>query len=422
VGIYVQGYGTLTSSNAEDLAERLIESARRWAAERGLQDLFLADREDGGMWLTFYPPAGSIGFEIEQGSISFGTKTSASGPGYHAALIDLCDRFQSDLGIRWRWDAGGDATGYAIERDVDALRSAFLDQVIGYCELHVEHVRPGEGSAINLPEGMAAYDHGGVATPMGILPDRLLRDLPHSPAHAEDLARRIFPWWSQRIGEEFWVSTLRALFWTEVTWRAPRTLWERHVHAVVRLLAKRFHCVLDPDLIDAVDELDVLSGDPEIFIAPSANGIGYLRRSRAFFLTGRWGIDLPGYYIEQLEDEGSTVCLWFGDEEIRGSSFTMTPKSGHEDEFVWDEKLEGQPDHHGNGFIYRLEPAPRPSGCNTGSYQMTAEFQAKDADGNVQLMILSLFGADEDLSPRLSEIAERVWLEQPRSMAGASGH
>jgi hypothetical protein len=422
VGIYVQGYGTLASSNAENLAERLTGSARRWAGERGLQDLFLAGRDGADVWLTFYPPAGSTTFEIRKGSISFGTKTSVSGPGYHAALIELCDRLQSDLGVRWRWESGGDGTDYAVERDGNRLRSAFLDQVIGYCEIHAKYVRPGDGSAINLPEGMAAYDHGGVATPLGILPDRLLRDVPNSDADAEALARRIFPWWAQNLDREFWVNTLRAVFWTEVSWRAPRTTWESHIDQVVHSLAARLGTSVDADLAMGVGELDALSIDRETFNPPSPTGIGYLRHKRTFFLTGGWRIDLPGYYIEQLEDEGNTVCLWFGDEEIRGSFFIITPDAGREDNaFAWDEELAGQPDRNGNGFTYRLVPAPRPA-SHPGFHHAKGEFQTYDAEGNVVLMILSLFGVGEDLSSRLSEVAECVRYEEPRRAAGAHDH
>ncbi|HEX2336732.1 MAG TPA: hypothetical protein VHI72_09675, partial [Hyphomicrobiaceae bacterium] len=165
MGIYVQGYGTVGDSEPHDLSIRLISSARRWSVERGLGDLFYpADPRDSGAWLSFYPPAGGIQFDIRNNQVAFDAKTSVAGPGYHAALIDLCDRLRADLGIAWRWDVGGDETGYATDRDLAKLHQAFVDQFITYCEFYQANSKPHVLYALNLSDGLAIDGYEGVAT------------------------------------------------------------------------------------------------------------------------------------------------------------------------------------------------------------------------------------------------------------------
>jgi hypothetical protein len=422
VGIYVQGYATFPASLQDGIAEQLLGSARSWAAEQGLNELFYGASTEAGIWISFYPPAGEIEFEIEPGGIGFGVKTSIAGPGYHAALVDLCDHLQIELGIVWRWEGGGDQTNYAVHRSLAELQEDFLDQLFAHCEFLKEDMGSEVRHAFNLPEGWAMDGYEGVATPLGPVAARRFLDVLDVPSDAETLAKRLYPWWGREIDQAFWVSALRALLWTDVRWRGARTRWETHVHSAALTLGERLRSVLDAPMRQAVTELASLSRDGESFIVPSRDGIGYLRRKRAFFLTGNWRIDLPGYYIEQLEDEGNTVCLWFGAEEIRGSSFALTPKSGETNELVWGTELAGQPDRRGNGFTYRLDPTSRPSTTDAGFYHTTGEFQAMDANGSLHLLILSLCGTEEDLTPRLSQIAEGVWLDLSRSRAGTRGH
>jgi len=260
----------------------------------------------------------------------------------------------------------------------------------------------------------------GVATPMGPLPAQTFLDVLDSPGGAEALARRIFPWWSRTLDQDFWIRTLRALLWTEVEWRGARTPWESHVHKAALALGARFRDALDGEVCQAVDELAALSQDPERFIVPQPGGIGYLRYTRAFFLPGGWRINLAGYYVEQLEDDGKTVCLWFGNEEIRGTSFTIT-SDGHRAE-IWSEELAGQPDLEAIGCTFRLRPAPKPSKSVPGFFNALAEIQTRDRNGNIQLLVLTLFDDEENLIPRLTEIAQGVWFDEPTVGTGEPGN
>jgi hypothetical protein len=413
VGIYVQGYGTVGDAELHDLRIRLIDSAKRWSAERGLGELFYpADPGDNGAWLSFYPPAGGIQLDIRNNQVAFDAKTSVAGPGYHAALIDLCDRLGADLGIAWRWDAGGDETGYATDRDLTKLHQAFVDQFIAYCEFYQANSKPHVLYALNLSDGLAIDGYEGVATPLGPLPIQYFVEALDEADDAQGCARCVFPWWSTRLDQEFWINTIRSLLWTEVEWRAARTPWERHVHRVALSMGSRLRRVLDARMGAALDELAALSGDDETFPAPTPDGIGYLRRQRVFFLPGRWRINLPGYFIEQSEDGGETTCLWFGTQEIRGSSFTFTPKDAQSP--TWSRELASRLDQQGKSCIFRLPNAAKPSKNSEGFFHANAEFRAMDQKGKAHLLMLSLFDAKSDLMPRLAEIAQGVWFDPPQ--------
>ena len=415
MGIYVQGYGTVGDEVSHDLSARLIASAQRWAAERGLGELFYAgDPRDDGAWLSFYPMAGGIQFNLRNNRVAFDAKTSVAGPGYHASLIDMCDRLQTDVGVVWRWDAGGDETGYATDRDVAKLRQAFADQFRGYCEFYNANSEPDVLYALNLSDGLAVDGYEGVATPLGPLPIRFFIEALDDADDAEDCARHVFPWWSSTFDQEFWTNAIRSLLWTEVEWRAARTPWERHVHSAALSMGSRLRTVLDAQIGAALDELAALPGDDETFVVPTPDGVGYLRRQRAFFLPGRWRINLPGYFIEQSEDNGETTCLWFGTQEIRGSSFTFAPKDGQSP--TGSRKLADRSDQAGKSCTFRLPEAAERSGTIEGFFHATAEFRATDRKGTAQLLMLSLFDAKSDLVPRLAEIAQGVWFDPPQDL------
>jgi hypothetical protein len=126
----------------------------------------------------------------------------------------------------------------------------------------------------------------------------------------------------------------------------------KHVHGAALNVGARLRAILDADLCAALDELARISADCDSFVTPLPGGIGYGRRERAFFLPGPWRINLPGYYVEQSEDDSETTCLWFATEEIRGSSFSFTPKDPQQQE--WGKGFAGQPDQAGKSCTFRL--------------------------------------------------------------------
>lgn len=420
MGINVLCFADMPSGlEPSDVGLHLSKSARRWAAHHGLDDLFYsAEQGEEGAWLSFYPLGGEIRFAVSDRRIEFDAKTSIAGPGFHAALIDLCDQFEKDIGMKWRWDAGGDDSGYAIDRDFARLQRAFAGQFLGYCEACKDLLADDWHLGINLPEGLAVDVHDSVATPMGPLPVNFVVEASDEPHAAEDNARRVFPWWSKAADNQFRLNTLRALLWTVVDWRAPRSPWEEHVHKAVFRLAARCNLANEPDIETAIAELTVLSARADQFIPPSARGIGYGRHTRRFSLPGNWRIKLPGYYIEAEENDGDTVCLWFGSEEIRGSSLKFTFKDASS--LQWPEPFQDSPEHVLDRCSYRLAPIVEASEHHDGCFTAMALLRSIDSDGTGHVLVLTLFDMKPDLMPRLEFIASRVSFEPPTELPGSS--
>jgi hypothetical protein len=56
-------------------------------------------------------------------------------------------------------------------------------------------------------------------------------------------------------------------------------------------------------------------------------------------LPGHWALQVPGYYHEELEDEGTSQVYWFGDRTIRASTLRFNTSRSRED--VLQTLLEG---------------------------------------------------------------------------------
>jgi hypothetical protein len=122
---------------------------------------------------------------------------------------------------------------------------------------------------------------------------------------------------------------------------------------------------------------------------------------------------LPAFYIRQEEDEGRTTCLWFGDEEVRGTSLTIS--TANPDGLSWSANLAASKDVQSATCTYRLPVEARPSKHSQGYYHATAEFRTVDASGKLRSLMLSLFSADPDLQVRLEDLARGVWFDAPRA-------
>lgn len=231
----------------------------------------------------------------------------------------------------------------------------------------------------------------------------------HDIERLEENARRIFPWWDKHLDRRFWTDTLRAMLWTDVCWRAPRTPWESFAIDAANSAANRLDLTQQQDLQVGLCDLNKLAENPDDFTLPSAQGIGYRRKKIAYFLTGPWRINLPGSYVEQQEEDGSTICLWFGSEEIRGSSWT------HKDDHAlsWHESLEGRPTHVGSTCTYRVGVTKKSKEV-PDAYLASANFYATNQGEGKHLLHLSLFTFDPNAHDRLTEIANGVWASPPQ--------
>jgi len=409
MGIYIQCFTDTGATPQEQLGARIVESAERWARKRGLHELFFGVAGDTSATISFFPPSGTIRFDIARGRITFDAKTSIAGPGFHVATVELCDHLATDLNLRWRWDAGGDQTGYAKHRDFSQLETEFTEQFLAFCGFY--ETASGNGFALNLTEGLAIEGFDAVAAPMGPLPFAFFRNALHDTEHLVENARRVFPWWNKTADHEFWMNALRAMLWAEVEWRAPRTPWETFVLGAVNAAASHLDLGHEPELAAALHELNELSSSADVFVAPPAQGVGYRRGKRVFHLTGPWRINLPAYYIEQPEDEGTTICLWFGSEEIRASSWVHQDKQ----KMSWHKTFSDCQEYASSTCRYRVSATQASTGDTTGFYA-SADFHATNNPAKGHLLHLTFFSFDPKAHERLSELAKEVWADPPREL------
>jgi hypothetical protein len=418
VGLYVQCFAGLpASSEPAAFSAALARCAANWAEACGIAALFYAgEPSDTGVWVCFYPPGDGIGFTIADGRVHFDAKTSIAGPGFHAALIDLCDALARGLGINWRWDVGGDETGYAISRNVAALRESFVDQFSALCEYIAAQTPPLGPRAVNLPDGLAFNTKDGVATPIGPLPVEFFTDALADRQHLIDKAAYFFPWWQPDPDQAFWENTLRATIWTEVEWRKAVTAWERHVHATVFAIDALIKPPPGGVIGNAIAELKQLTQSSHDYPLPRPGCPGWRRRERAFFLPGPWRINLPGYYISDDEDDGGTTLLQFGEDEIRGSSWVITVKPGTG--ITWPERFIASQEYTtkwGTRCAYRLVTAPELSDKWPGYASVTAEFRPDQEGDRQHLLMVTLFGPSPGILARFESIASGVWFNPPRA-------
>lgn len=418
MGIYVQTYAKIPPSIVDALLpERIVAASRAWAEDKGLAGLFYGRQEPDRALVSFYPPDGALAFEIARSGVTIDAKTSVAGPGFHAALIDLCDALERMLGLEWNWRAGGDETGFAISRDRGALQEAFLGQFTAFCD-HYRRSGAAYDYKLNLELGLAVGVRGGVATPLGVHPLSLFTSCANDDRESlVDAARSVFPWWSDQLGREFWTNALSALLWTQVEWRrptGPSVAWEEHVHAAALHAAERARqcgAALSNEVNQGLRQ--IASMTPEM--TPPGEGIGYRRGDRAFDLGGPWTIDVPAYYVFQTEEDGA-ACLWFGTEEIRGTSFTYTPKDPGE--LVWSSHTSADDERATNGFQCRLRPEISPLSAGDG-FIMFAECSALDNQGRGHLLVLSLTDSRSDLAARLETLTHYVRFQSPQVLPTA---
>lgn len=422
MGIYVQSFADLPSRAPNgDWPAHVADVARDWAASRGLGDQFYASVDETSAWISFYPPSGGISFQIANGRLSFDAKTSIGGPGFHAALIDLCDRLQHDLALVWRWDAGGDETGFARTRDRAALTEQFRDQFFGFCERYRAD-SDARAFALNLAEDLALASTTGIATPMGERTRTFFLDAADGGDPDAAAAREVFPWWDDALDADFWNHTLRALIWAEVEWRRPQGPWEAFIHnACLHAFdeATRLGVAIDEAFAHAIAELKAIQQRNDSDFAPPRTDLpGYKRRSRGYFLPGNWRVAMPGYYIDRLENDATATCIWFGNEEVRGSSFTVHLKEPGK--WDWGERFASALEFNAGTHRFRVDPAIKPTSDGWGWIGF-ANCVAFPTPSTAELLIVSLTAKhQDDMAERLHNICRDVWLQSSQALPKAA--
>jgi hypothetical protein len=370
-----------------------------------------------------HPAEEPVRFRIsDNGEPSVSARTSSAGPGYHAFIVEQLDACAALAGVRWTWmddqNNPGDETGYANNRDLNALQHAMLSWLTELAKILLE--RPVRGAGIALPlHTDATLDPAFAFSPMGAWPRRFFDELltadDTSQRHA---GHRFFPWWDLERDAAKWANVARVLGMHEVTWSAPATDDEVRSQTIALFALERAK-LLDP-LVPCpsgwLDDLRDLNSDRVALDAePDPNRMGFRRRPMRRRLPGGWSIDLPGWYHRTWE-EGQPV-FWHGPHTVHISVFSYTPDGRPASD--WLPPLERL---SGSGELQRLV---RDQDAEPGHALLRNDpidgllIQGFVAGARNILLVTVLFAHHDE-----AEWAERVWrsVRAPRDGAGGATH
>ena len=298
-----------------------IESLHRLAErnlplEGPLAELFSIKRNQAELTCTLLPLEEPVFLELQGGRLIVSAKTSSLGPGYHAALIDGLDRMASAGNFQWiETEEALDESGYFGERDFANLQEKFAGYFDGLCRYLVDELAGGAigGIGIGLPAGLTPKCGSFAAT---ILGPRSL-DFFKSPDPA-----RHFPWWDQGLTSRVRETLAHSLAWLVFPWRSPLSGEERLAGEVMAKLAP---------MASWLEELRRILGARHA-VEPAPNGIGYLRGNIRRCVAGGWGLTVPGYFRQELEDDGGTISFSGLDRFVRVSTFSLERKAPYDPE------------------------------------------------------------------------------------------
>lgn len=327
LGVYIEAPLGPLRLRLRDL-EAVAAAARQAIDEPLLAELarIIAESENEiGLWL--HPSAEPISFRLDPGALTASCKSSTTGPGYHAYVVEMLERMADQQGLAWNWDdesgETGDECGYHESRDFESVQV----QMGRWLQQLADHIS-GEDMAsvmISLPIEFAPVRPGKICSPAGVWEPDWVGSLVNADQDQLMAAgREFFPWWSQGCDGELWRRYGESLCWTEIPWHPPATdaeaaAYDSALSAFARSRELSPGIVL-PDL--EIAELRRLRDSPvEDASPPRPTGLGFRRGPMTWSISGGWTVELPGYWYADVED--GAMVLWFTDRTIRASSFSV---------------------------------------------------------------------------------------------------
>ncbi|MFW6087059.1 MAG: hypothetical protein ACODAG_07640, partial [Myxococcota bacterium] len=284
---------------------------------------------DSTLSVCLVPHAQNVELQIGKEGIVCSAKTSSVGPGYHALVVELLDGLSDALGVTWRADEeGGDDTGYFEHRDFATLQAEMARWLYGLAGLLGERAARGRtGFVLDLPFDDVPHLRTFAASVLGEWTREWFLSLQqtHGGALFERCAE-FFPWWDRGLTVATLEKLALATCWVDVPWTAPRTRGERDAYQSAIACIERARASGGAASLGAVEadlrRLIDADGEEE----PADTGIGFRRRTMTRPLTGRWTIDLPGYFHGRLEHDGSERVYSFRDRTVRARSERFRPR------------------------------------------------------------------------------------------------
>jgi hypothetical protein len=289
--------------------------------------------EDGSSLLVkLHPAEEELRLWLEDDWLMASAKTSSTGPGYHGFLVGMLDRLAEALGSAWVWDDEArdflDETGFATERDFAALQAAMARQLQATAKwVASDDLDPLGSFRLSLAIDFDPERPGEILSPLGPW------TLPwfESVARADEarllpFAQRFYPWWDDGFTPDTRQKLALVLLWIEFPWCAPLAPEERQIGEV----ALRFLESAGPEWhaegreAPDSDELKrLLAARTDAVIPPQRDGVGYRRGPMSRPVPGPWRIIVPGYFREEIDDDGGAQTYWFDDFVVRGSSLSF---------------------------------------------------------------------------------------------------
>ncbi|MBX3407143.1 MAG: hypothetical protein KF869_10290 [Phycisphaeraceae bacterium] len=278
--------------------------------------------------LDIHPGSEFLRFEKEGDGFTVEIKTSTLGPGFHAHVVDMFKRLAAAGRLTIDW-AEADETGYAVDGDFAALQKQMADQF--HAIVNILTQRAGDdGLYINWPIGVPSPigNPGGLFAPVGPLSAAWCRDF-LAGKDADAKCREFYVWWNKERDADYWRKLASMILWSEVKWRPATSESEARFWGMVLAAAEEAEKLGAAHLLPAAElaELrELLEWDEDApYREPSPKGIGYYRHIVRWPLPDNWSMELAGYFIEYVEDEGEGEGspMWhFNDRTVRIATFS----------------------------------------------------------------------------------------------------
>ncbi len=389
-------------------ASALVRAAEGW----GLGQFVATHRSGSMLEIELHPAAEPAEAQLlEGGTLVWSAKTSGAGPGYHDLVVSLLDRVGDELGLDWSWrDEASefeDETCYAEHRDFDRLQQEMAAFFRARSERVVSLIRDERYANVllDVPVGFgASAPEGEIITPLGRMPIDFFVAAARAGEDDHAAAEQFFPWWDQGLDAQAWRNLGLVILWMEAPWRPPINEKERELTERALLAFDRARAA-DPSVslpINEIEELrSLLEAAPDSWVTPGPGVLGYRRQDMRRPLTGGWSVEAPGYFLEDLQDEGVTALYWYGAREIWATTYSVRPAKPAS---LTDLEDKTGPDsaiieHHG---IVGVSNTSQRTGDNGEVYYVTS--CVLHADGSAAtLTIVSGSEADLDWAARTFE-------------------